>query len=33
MLSWREASSTELGLFTEEYSLLSRAHLLRRVHQ
>jgi hypothetical protein len=25
MLSWREASSIELGLFTEEHSLLWRA--------
>jgi hypothetical protein len=33
MLSWREASSLELGLFTEELSLLWRAHLLRRAHQ
>ena len=33
MLSWREASSLEPCLFTEELLVLWRAHLLRRAHQ
>jgi hypothetical protein len=33
MLSWREASSLEPCLFTEELPVLRRAHLLRRAHQ
>jgi hypothetical protein len=32
MLSWREASSLELGLFSEDLPVLRMAHLRRRAH-